>query len=628
MTSVRKWKTALLVLAGLALALASIHLTWQSAKAPSQRAQRARGFGFAPGQTYEYTLRYDTLHHAAEGIGSQAGLGGALQLEGTYALSVHAVHGGRTLFSVALGELRHAKLQMADQFLWRTPADAAPVFAGRRLFFEADATGKVHAIVESEAADADSPEARLFAHTMETLVTELSLSLAGNGREAWDAQERTTYGTASSHYRSEGSVDGAQTFRRTRDRASSLRVAALSSGGVQHTLEADHRFALAGDRTLLRLDGSEALHVESETKPLQSVSTRLSLVFLRVRPEPALAAQVMGKRRALQDQRLGAESERDHLLQRVDGLDFATLSAGLVALGGGAERSDLARFLWRASGLLTLEPQRCAELVPLVTRSDAPGKLRALALDLLAAVPDARATAAMLAILESPDVQGDADYLQLVQRLGFQQVPTPEAVAFLEARHEAAARQHDDDALYASAYSLGAMAQELAPGSPEAERIVGRLRAATERAQTSEGLSHHVRALGNVGNETVLADVRRHLHHDTAEVRKAVATALGSVPSPEAQRDLVALVADPAPEVQRQAIQSLQRQQADATVLGALEHSLTQGLAADNVPYLLDLLKRLRGSDPAGVARVVDALVASGVLSAQQKDLALLLKAG
>jgi hypothetical protein len=627
MDTVRKWKVALWVLVALSAAVGAVLVVRQGERSHLKAAELARGFGFQPGHTYEYRLRYDTLHHAAEGLGGEEGLGGALQLDGTYALSVHAAHGGRTLFSATLGELRHARLQLAGQSLWSSPADAARVFAGRRLFFEADGSGKVLAIVESEAADADSPEARLFAHTMETLVTELQLQLATDGRASWQAEERTTFGTVTSHYRATDASGGTQAFARKRERASWLRAAALSSADVKHTLRADHTFALDRDRTVLRLEGSEELDVESQGKPLQRVSTRLSLTLVGSSEQSALVASVAGTRRPMQEHKLGAASERDHLLQRIDGLTFAELGAGLVALGAGAERSDVARFVWRATGLLTLEPERCAELVPLAARADAPAKLRALALDVLAAVPDARATAAMLAILESGDVQRDPDYLEYVQRLGFQQAPTPEAVAFLESRYDAALTQEDEDALYASAYSLGAMAQELAPGSPEAERVTGRLRAAAEKATSAESLGHHVRALGNVGSEAVLDDVRRHRQHDDAGVRRAVAAALGSVPGVEARRELVTLVADASADVQRQAIQSLHRQGPDAGLLAELEKAVAAGVAKDNVPYLLDVLKRVRSADQQGVARVVDSLVASGTLSAEQRDLALLLKA-
>ena len=115
MTSVRKWKTALLVLAGLALALAGVLFIGQSKHSPSQSAKHAQGFGFAPGHTYEYTLRYDTLHHAAEGIGSEAGLGGALQLEGTYALSVGILVEGALSFLGYGVQLPHASLGLLIQ---------------------------------------------------------------------------------------------------------------------------------------------------------------------------------------------------------------------------------------------------------------------------------------------------------------------------------------------------------------------------------------------------------------------------------------------------------------------------------------------------------------------------------
>ncbi len=114
MTTVRKWKVVLGLVVGLGVAVGGLFIARQSASSPSQAALDARGFGFTPGHTYEYSLRYDTLHHAAEGIGSEQGLGGALQLEGTYALSVHAAHGGRWLFSAALTGLRVALLRTRE----------------------------------------------------------------------------------------------------------------------------------------------------------------------------------------------------------------------------------------------------------------------------------------------------------------------------------------------------------------------------------------------------------------------------------------------------------------------------------------------------------------------------------
>ncbi len=281
---------------------------------------------------------------------------------------------------------------------------------------------------------------------------------------------------------------------------------------------------------------------------------------------------------------------------------------------------DQARFLWRATGLLMHDPELCKMLVPLATQANASRELRALTLDLLTGVSDELATASMTAILRAESVRKDAAYPLYLQRLGAQTAPTDEAFELVESVFAEAQAHADDDALFASAYTLGAMAQETEAGSAQETRVVTRLRASLANTKKPDTIAHHVRALGNVGRDTVLEDVRRLSDHDDSEVRKAVATALGGIPSNSAERELLALVGDTAPGVQREAILSLYRREVGPEVLSELNRSIQSGVAEANVPYLLDVLKRLRKADPQGVTQTLDTLLA-GALSREQRHI-------
>jgi len=587
------------------------------------QSTKTRGFAWKPGHVYEYLLRYDTLQHAAAGFGTDEGIGGAMQLEATFELMAHEARSGKFSLSATLKDIKHAKLKMVDQFLWQKPEDAQAIFNGRRMFFEADASGRVSTITPPAGDDADT---RLFAHTMQSLLTEMQLQLDTDGRAEWTVEEPTLFGVVASRY---AQGKGASTFQRSRTRAISLRIAPLATQGVSHELTSKHDFVLNAERVLARLEGTEELLVKTDGKDLQRVSTRLSFTLARsAQVDLSRIARTTGVARALAEWNVTEESERDHLEQRIDGLTESQMLDMVLAMGAGAERTDQARSLWRATGLLMLNPALCQKLVPLATRADASQKLRALTLDLLASVSDEAATAAMTAILRSEQVRNDEAFPLYLQRLSTQTTPTEEAFSFVESVFTDARARADADTLFASAYTMGAMAQEAGAGSPQEKRALVELRASMASADEPDAIAHHVRALGNVGRDSVLGDVSRLRDHTDPQVREAVATALGNIRTPAAERELVGLVGDSTSSVQREAILSLYRRQAGPDMLSDLNHSLQNGVAEANVPFLLDVLKRLRKLDPQGVTQTLDVLLTSSTLSREHRDLVLALRNG
>lgn len=604
------------VILGLLVGAVSLLLRRQSnlqntASAPTQ----SLGFGLQVGHSYSYLLRYDTLQKAAAGLGNEEGLGGAMQLEADLTLYVHEAREGQFSLSATLDHIQHAKLKLADQFLWQNKQDALRTFAGRRMFFRMDASGKIASLTPPAGDDADT---KLFSHTMQTLLTELQVQLALDGARDYVREESTLFGRVESHYTQKTT----QELVRTRERATFLRAASLGTAEVTHELRAEHLVKLNRERVIEQLEGKEELTVQAEQKDLQRVSTRLSLTLRsRARFDPLQVAFAGGAQRALDAWGAGEDSERDHLDQRIDGLTVEQLLETVIAMGAGAERTDQARFLWRATGLLIRDPALCMKLVPLATHDKASRELRALTLDLLTGVSDEAATQAMLAILTAAPVRSDEAYPVYLQRLGAQTAPNDEAFELVHEVFAEAQRAGQQDELFASAYTLGSMAQEAEGGSPQERRAVSALRESLAQVDDPTAVAHHVRALGNVGRDSVLSDVQRLRNHEDSEVRTAVATALGAIPSAQAERDLLELVGDASPSVQREAILSLYRRKVGPEGLLELRRSIQGGVAEANVPYLLDVLKRLRKQDPQGVAETLDTLIASGSLTREQRSL-------
>jgi HEAT repeat protein len=625
----RKWWAlglCLTVCTGLALYLLA-------ARSPFSRAGAYR-VAFAEG-LYEYTLSYRTKQQGnvfplpqgsrSPSQASGAVLAGELTLKAKLKLRSYGTgygpDGQHTLLAVGLEQCSGA-LRLLGQDVWPTPNACDAHFRGHALLAEIDGRGVIHRVLPAPDAPA------LVNDTLQTLLAELSTTVEPPAR-SWRATETTPHGLAVSDYSLTGEWhDPVVRLQRKRARYDALNVSA-GLEAVQQQVTATQRIHLASEGHWLELMGSERVRAQQGGRDVLQVATELELRFqsrdAAEQNSPDLAKR---KPRALADRGTHAQTERQMLARRTQGLTLEEAQRTLVEFGNAGQVPEHSRFLWRLTGLLKLDPKGCQKLEPLFLDRAATTQRKALLLDVLADVGHPEAQASLRRLLESEQAKTDPNYALLLQRLSFVKHPEPESVRWVEARYDRGAQQGDWNERHASAYTLGSLAEELAKSgrTSEVSRINATLRRNLSQAGSARETAHALNALGATGNPDNLRIILDQTTSSHGAVRAAAVFALDRLDSPEAGHALVELVSDPLVAVQSRALRGLEaRRLSNAELYGIAEDVRAGALHRQNVRALVDLGRRHltnpsggTSSSPAALA-LLRAVLDSGTADAQTR---------
>ena len=449
-------------------------------------------------------------------------------------------------------------------------ATAAATFDGRELLLELDATGRVH----QAHSDPEAPPFSTLA--LRYLVAELLPIVESEA--TWTAgPEPTGLGAAHSYYTlTHADADTAPTLELRRERLTYDRLEALTSDDID-----EHRLALSGEATasldpsgtLRSLDSSEHLALTGATTYV--ADTAATLVLVRTEDVPARDASA--RLAHLTAQRFDRPpkdpgTQERLLMNRVAGLTGDQLLADLAAYGSGGLLPDHSRWLWRATGLLLLEPGLAADLAD--TFADGNATHRELVLDLLAAAGTAQAQLAMRDLLSEPAHQAAAGFPLQLQRLSTLRNPEPATVDLVRGLfddHHAAHGNH-----WAAGYALGSTAGALYDADPAAAlEAAAPLVEALASVSDATDRRHLLASLGNAALPEHAAAVRAHADDASPHVQAATARALRDLDDQASVDALHGLLADPSVAVQRAALGALQSR------AGAVEDIL--GRVADGV---------------------------------------------
>lgn len=269
------------------------------------------------------------------------------------------------------------------------------------------------------------------------------------------------------------------------------------------------------------------------------------------------------------------------------------------------------RWLWRATGLLVLEPERAAELARACTDGTLDGAARVLALDLLANVAHSEAQSALRDVLAHAEVAASADYPNLLQRVVLVRAPEPELLTFYEERAaslEGAPRR-------SAASALGALVGHARDHDPEAGAVqVASLVRALDDAHGSADRRALIQALGNARASEAEARVDELTHDEDPDVRLTAVRAMGRLGSDDGRARLVErAIDDPSAAVRVEALHALARLGPRATDLERLADAVRALRVDDDDLGALVAFARAIGSRPdapSALETLVEALSA------------------
>lgn len=547
----------------------------------------AAALRYLPGTAYRYRLVLQGEKHVPAPMG-EGTLGGRINFDVDLELRAYPATGAHQPVGLRFGAVRTHDLDLLDQPVLPDLAAAKGLLHGREVLLDLDARG---ALVSLRFSPEDPPA---FTHLAQLIAQEIAV-VVEPGAATWTAHEPTQHGLAVSSY-AVTSPDG-RTLQRRRTTYHEL-VGVPADVAPEVEAAAEVRLAPAGH--LERLKATE--HAQAGETFWLDGRVLLELVEItRFSGLPPDLAQAEVRRPG--EVPVSDAALRKALADRAAGLTGADLLADLARVGAGEGLADKNRWLWRASGLLRLEPGLSDGLADLVLDPATGHDGQALALDLLVSVGHGPAQAALRRVFEG-DFSSDPRAYVLINRLGFLEKPEP-ATAALAGRRFAAATG-DDHTTWA--YTLGAVASHL---EPEAAQAVSRpLVEALSTARDPESRRHLVRALGNAGLEAhvpLIADAARDAD---PRVRKAAAGALRKCNDSASEALLTGLLADPDPDVQQTAARALARRALDGEHFATFAAAIEAGRLHEAAwPELLDAVRRQRAADPEGARAVLEAML-------------------
>ncbi len=389
--------------------------------------------------------------------------------------------------------------------------------------------------------------------------------------DQWSGTETTALGDAQTRYEVTDATAARVSIARTREQYTSLHLGAISPTAPS-TSEAE---AVLEGGVLRSITAAEAVSgTTASTGPFELAFTlRATLAGVSRVPvgEPVAAL----RERLTRSNASLPVAQRGVLMARLRGMTPESMLEDLFVFGTNGNIPNAMEWMWRATALLTLQPELCADVVLFATDPEIEGEGHAFALQLLASVGHGEAQAALRDVLSLPNVRSDAEFDQLVQRGVLVPELDEDTVRFYE---ELADSSDTDVNLTASNVLATAADQALERGdTARSAEIADRLVQGFEAASTAGEREARLRVLGNAADPSLTAPLLAASEAPSPDLRGAAARGLRNQQGPEVTERLHTLALDEDVYVRRRALESMAERGMTAADWDRLAPSLAGG---------------------------------------------------
>jgi hypothetical protein len=269
----------------------------------------------------------------------------------------------------------------------------------------------------------------------------------------------------------------------------------------------------------------------------------------------------------------------------------------------------------RSVARMQLEPEVCGELAGTFRDAKLGVRGRKMILELLANVGTPEAQRAMGAIMASSEARADSDaYGAFVQRLSFLRAPDRGALELAATIYDRERARGDRGITSAAAATLANLAgkREARGDAPEARAALEGLRRELAGTHTSREKADLIEALAQGARPEDVPRWQGFARDADPMVRRAAASALGTIDAPAGRGSLLELTTDSESATQRAALGALARQSLgvdDTVKLGELAAS--GRIARENDDFVLNLLAKRTGDGEPIVGALRSMLAAS-----------------
>jgi hypothetical protein len=540
---------------------------------------------------------------AARSVGALLGFKGELALRRVESTLSTPTDGVR--LCAAFAQVEEVQAKVFEQNVFAGTDAARQQLAGREACFDLDERGRI--VRFAFPVDAHVT----FMQFMQGALESAQFTHAAANERSWFGQETSTLGVANSDYTR---VDEAPTTHIRRSRNSFAAFTGLPpwardgavevQGSGELTLDAQ-----AGAKYIASSDSvAVADAAGSETYALKQ---QLSLNRLRVEPDTS-GPETSGRIREVRvGQAIGLEEARMAAQQKAASkTSIAAIQSTLHGYAGGQLPVDQ---LASIVAFLKLNPDACEPIGRLLQASSLDATQKALAIDLLVGAGTPAAQAALRNAFAAGAFDGDPKLrISALQRFVMLKDPEVASAQLLLGEIDRNASVGNISATHAALVSLGAVAGRLdgVAGAAASTQALNRIQKFVDEATTPQARAAAIVALGNTRDAAQVDRIAGFSQDKATAVRTGAALALGSIESPAATSQLLAMARDHDGNVASLALRSLQERELAPTQLREFESLISSGTTNSEADQaLIAAIARQADADPDAVRRMLTSVL-------------------
>lgn len=553
-------------------------------------------FSFVEGTVDTYRIELETNDKVAATQGNMLSSGGwksldsAVDLAATLTVKCYGAADGDWVLGLSLGTPDRHSFRFNGKEMVESAAQFDALFSGREAFLRLSEKGEIRQV-------SFLPEASMiFKNFMKTLAGELQVIL-GDSVSRWKAGEMNRRGYSVAEYSVAGGLFDSLT--RIVKKKENYRSLALVKGEYDHAdVSAQFDITLVRRGWVRSFVGQESISVKNAAdKEIYHYDGNISLLLKESGKFDitAPARQVVSTLESytmiepVRDRRL----EEANFTKIADGLTVEELErlVGQVSRGELTEPEAVGQLIWRAHGLLGLQPELAREMVGIFEQAQTDSRAKKIIMTILTSHSYPETQAAVRDILNGDAARNDRAYTGILQETAL--ITRPERRTVDTVRDILKSEKKDDR--YAAAYTLGSMVRTLADNgdlstAQEYNReITDRLAAAT----TEEERQKYLMALSNAGREENVSIVKEYLDADDPETRTSAVFALRKTQTDESEKMLVEKTEDRDANVQNSAILTLSKYRNDEPQLRQIQRAIeNDAIREQNYYMVLSLLAK------------------------------------
>lgn len=521
-----------------------------------------------------------------------------LMFEGDLKVRDYGLVQGANVYSLSVDSVKKRQFALNGYDVFSTEPSFIDQYKHREIFVSVDRNNEIQSFHYPEGLS------QVFKTFMTSLAQEIQVSVR-QGKESWSTEETNQHGRGTVDYTSQPKPDHG--FSLSKNRKNYTYPGFIEPRDHQD-IQTHDMIYLNGHGFVQEIHKKEKTHITNAVNGQQVLDVRKNLDLTlkekgvfdpgRFGADDLAAMQAVKPGDPISDE----EQTRELLAKQAGFVTYDGIERWLEHFEPDHtdNRANNAMF-YRASGFVELHPKSCEKLADYALDTHRTSQQRLITMNLLAAVGNGPAQAAMRDILANEDIYKDSrQFGILTQNFSFiDRKPEPETLDFL---NQTMVKEKGFRS-YSAAHALGASINNLLTDDPGDKDLASTynsiLRNRIDTSRTPDEKAEYIAALGNAGipeNQDLLFTCTS---DPNERIRMEAVMALRKTETTASRGMVLHLFQDGTRSVQRSAIQTFMHFHPVRDNIQSIKTMLTQDLIEEANYYdLVNVLKKNQGAYP------------------------------